>query len=327
VPGGSGIVNPGEDSDTDAGSVAGSDGGPAALDRNKGLETCAQQDFRTREVVPDILIVLDRSSSMQIGTVDRWTPAVAAIKSLTKTFDQGVNFGLMTFPGSAGICAPGELEVAVGSSNAASIARELASQAPGGSTPTGESLQAALAAFRATAEPVASDQSPRYVLLVTDGQPSCPTAEGYIARTEALEVDTQLAIQAIDGLRAEGINTFVLGYDATTDPRLASALTEFAQHGGTERYYLVQDEVSLRTALDTIADAVITCSFEFDADVTDPELVHVQLNGKTLRPDDPNGWEITGRTVTIRGESCTTLQKGIDQRVEITMECTPVIYL
>jgi hypothetical protein len=61
---------------------------------------------------PDILIVLDRSTSMLMG---RWDPSVAAIKEFTGGLDQSVNFGLMVFPATGNdICTPGMVDVPVG---------------------------------------------------------------------------------------------------------------------------------------------------------------------------------------------------------------------
>lgn len=304
------------------------DGGAnSARSVSKNADNCGRQTFRTREVVPDMLIVLDRSASMQTRE-DRWTPAVAAIKSLTSTFELGVSFGLMLFPAVGDdACAIGSVRVSMATGNASNIARELAGTAPGGATPTGESLQAALRSFQQAASASPESRQPRYVLLVTDGEPSCPTAEGSTTRSEDMEADKELTLQAIDALRAEQIETFVLGYDGSLDTRFARALTEFAQHGGTDSYYIVSDEESLGTALESIADAVISCGFELESDPPDPQLVHVTLNGVTLRLDDRNGFSLSGRTVTIRGEACSKLQAGKDQQVEITLECAPVVYL
>lgn len=294
---------------------------------SKDADNCGRQTFRTREVVPDMLIALDRSASMQTRE-DRWTPAVAAIKSLTSAFDLGVSFGLMLFPAVGNdACAVGSVRVPMATGNASNIARALAGTAPGGATPTGESLQAALQSFQQAASASPDNRQPRYVLLVTDGEPSCPTAEGSTSRLQDLEIDKQLTLEAIDALRAEEIETFVLGYEGALDTRFARALTEFAQRGGTDRYYIVSDEESLAEALGSIADAVISCGFELESDDPDPQLVHVTLNGVTLRPNDPNGFSLIGRTVTIRGEACSKLQAGRDQQVEITLECAPVVYL
>jgi Mg-chelatase subunit ChlD len=292
-------------------------------------DNCGQQSFRTREVVPDMMIVLDRSASMQSRGIDRWTPVVSAIKSLTATFDHGISFGLLLFPGLETSCTPGAVKVPVAAGNAALVERALVSTAPFGFTPTGESLHNALLAFRASAAARAqgSPAPPRYVLLVTDGEPSCPSAEGAGGRTAELALDKELTLQEIDALRAEGIDTFVLGCDAGMDARLASALAEFALHGGTGSYYDVRDEKTLLAAFNNIAQAVINCSFQLDTRVLDPALVHVSLDQAALPQDDPNGWTLSGQTVTVHGAACTKLQEEQNQQIDITLDCVPTMLL
>ncbi len=317
--------------------AAAEDGDKAAFDAGRsviiirefdaGSNTCAARSFETRRVVPDVMILIDRSASMQSGSIDRWTPAVRAIKAVTASFDQGASFGLMLFPALTSDCAPGVLDVAPATGNASTISRKLASTAPFGATPTGETLQAALEVFRQRKAATLGAPQPGYVLLVTDGAPSCPNAQGEVGLSDALDADKQLALSAIDALHTEGIQTYVLGFNALEDLRFSGALTEFAQHGGTDHYYLISDEASLLGALDSIAVAVVSCSFDFDTDVSDPTLVHVTLNGTTLRPGDADGWSIQGRTVTVHGDACTVLQSGEAQKIELTLECAPVVYL
>jgi len=264
--------------------------------------------------------------TVQAGRVDRWTPSVAAVSQLTKQFDTTVSFGLMTFPASSDRCGPGDLKVPIGLGTAAQIASVLKNTSPNGGTPTGETLQAALKLFEEN--PVGADTvAPlRYVLLVTDGQPTCPNGNGNGNR-DTLDADQQFTTDALDKLREAGIKTFVVGYDAALDPAFGDALTEFAQHGGTDHYYPVQDENSLTKAFKSISETVITCAFEFKQDVKDKRLVHVTLDKQTLVPDTEDGWTIEGNTVTVQGASCQKLQGGQGHSVEIVMECEPVLYL
>jgi Mg-chelatase subunit ChlD len=264
------------------------------------------------------------------GPVDRWDPSVKAIETLTTQFDATVNFGLMTFPASSNQCGPGDLQVDLGPGTASMIKSVLDKTQPGGGTPTGETLQAALKYFQdhpsGGADTVAP---PRFVLLVTDGQPTCPNANGGGGGRggNQLTADLKFTTDALDALTAEGIKTFVIGYDAALDATFASALTSFAQHGGTDNYYAVQNEDSLSMAFQSISRKVVTCDFVFKTPITDPRLVHVTLDGNTLRPDDPSGWTLAGDVVTVQGDSCAALQTGAGHRVEIVLECEPVVYL
>jgi hypothetical protein len=261
---------------------------------------------------------------------NRWDPSVNALESLTAKFDSMVSFGLMTFPDaeSRDNCAAGGIQVPIGLGTSGAIKMKLDGMQPGGGTPTGATLEAALKGFQETA--VAGDvvQPARYVLLVTDGQPTCPNAEGgRSGNAKALEADKQLTLKAIDALAAEGIKTFVVGYDAALDPKFATALTEFAQHGGTDDYFPVQNEDSLSTAFASISQKVATCAFAFKSTIDDPTTIRVTLDGKLLRPNDPDGWVVEGKSITVQGASCDILQGDEGHRVEIVVECEPVIYL
>ncbi len=263
------------------------------------------------------------------GPVDRWDPSVTALKQLTTAYDTNVAFGLMTFPAAGRAdCNPGRIDVPLDTGKAMDIAQVLDNTTPGGGTPTGESLQAALQTFQSMS--IAADQasaSAQYVLLVTDGQPTCPNADGRLTDSNGLAKDMQLTLDALDALMAAGIKTFVVGYDADLDPQFASALTEFAQHGGTDHYFPVSDQASLVNAFQSVTATVISCDFKFDEPVDDPSYLLVKLDGDPLKPNDANGWSFANNTVTVQGDACTTLQQGRGHRVEITLECVPPVIM
>ncbi len=323
--------------------------------------------FTTGQAIPDMLIVLDRSGSMKPtdgtvrcdnadvltsitcgllgidcnnpaykntsncggpgGPVDRWTPSVNAIDGLTKQFDQQVAFGLMTFPSKSDSCGPGDFQVEIDTGTSDKISSILRATQPGGGTPTGETLQAALDYFKKNGVAADTVKPAQYVLLVTDGQPTCPNSNGSTGNQTKLKQDKDFTLAAIDELTKAGVKTFVVGYDANLDQSLADALKEFAQHGGTDDYYPVQNEDSLNAAFSKISEVVSTCAFDFKKEITDPALLHVSLDGVTLKPDDANGFLLDGQTVTVQGESCDKLKiVGANHHVEIALECTPVVY-
>lgn len=263
---------------------------------------------------------------METRVIDRWAPSVAAIKKLTMDFNEDIAFGLLTFPGQNGGgrnggCTPGSMQVPIGLNKAAAISMVLDATQPQGGTPTGQALQSALEEFR---KQQASDtvMPARYVVLVTDGQPTCPNAQGGMGGGgNALMADKKLTLDALDALNKEGIKTFVIGYDAALDPQFSMALTEFAQHGGTEKYYAVQDEMSLNEAFKTISSAVIKCEATLSSSFVRPEDIHVKLDGNELPLNDPNGWRIEQQTVFIEGEACSTLQSGRGHKIEVVVDC------
>src|SRR4051812_13542403 len=73
---------------------------------------------------PRVLVVVDKSSSMQTGTIDgipKWALAVTALTDVTLAHEDDVALGLMSFP-NPDACAPGKLDVAPALGTADAIA-------------------------------------------------------------------------------------------------------------------------------------------------------------------------------------------------------------
>ncbi len=292
-------------------------------------ENCEELVARAMPTTPDMLIVLDRSGSMKDFRVNRWDPSVSAVKAITSSLDDQIRFGMMLFPKPAGLlgdaCVPGELEVPIALSAGPAIATTLDGTQPGGGTPTGATLQAAQGILDGLMTSPDAAPSPKFILLVTDGQPTCPNGGGgRDATADELAQDKQLTIQAIDALLTSGAKTYVIGYDAKSDPNLAMSLTEFAQHGGTTDYRAVEDEASLLTEFQKIAGEVVSCSYTLDKEPANPSFVLVELDGKQLNLDQPDGWSIVGKVVTVQGQACATLQDGKDHTLSVKVKCESV---
>ncbi len=184
-------------------------------DRSDVLDNCAPAR---------VMLILDRSSSMQTGTINgetKWNIATNAIDSVTGQFQNNLEMGLMAFP-SAGQCSPGEtlVQPALGRRNA--IATELATPPPEGGnwTPMAETLAAA------QQEPSLQPNSgpgDRYAVLITDGWQWC---DPYDAGTRFDAVDR------VQELRDMGVTTFVVGFGNSVDAR---ALNLMAVAAGTEQ--------------------------------------------------------------------------------------------
>lgn len=271
--------------------------------------------------------------------VDRWTPAVQGIKTLTQQFQTKISFGLTVFPGDGAggggpgggpgggnndLCAPGTQRVPTGLNTAAAIAMNLDRTQPSGATPTAAALQAAHQQIMQKMSDPDAKVPPQYVLLVTDGQPTCPNARGSTFNGGALQQDHALTIQALDALTKAGVKTYVLGYDATVDANLAMALNEFAMHGGTGMFHPVRDAASIVEQFTKITASVASCSYQLDRKPHDPTYVLVKLDDKQLDLDVPDGWSIDGQNVTIQGAACTKLKDGASHRLVVTVECDPV---
>lgn len=322
--------------------AAGSFAPPATGPGSQAIDgLCEVVQLVADPVVPDMMIVLDRSGSMTEG--GRWAPSVSAVRRVTAELQDRIRFGLAMFPdpganptaavgGIAGcfsapdpqacldmmtngasnaVCAPGKVVVPVAESTADEIAQQLDSTQPNGGTPTAETLQALADSY--AGEPAGPDQKPhlKYVLLVTDGQPTCPAGMG--SDTTPADIDASNA--AIDALTAKDVKTYVIGYDTTSpgNEALASVLDGFAQRGGTgdQMHRPVEDETSLLTELQRITGEIAGCAFSLSMAPQRADFVLVRLDGLQINLDDPNGWRLNGdREVELVGSACESFKTG-----------------
>jgi hypothetical protein len=320
-----GASGDGDDSGGD-GDGSGGDGD----DNNDGV--CEEFPVGNSRAVPDMMLVLDRSGSMARG-VDRWTPSVSAIGTLTSKYEDSVRFGLMVFPADDG-CGTGELLVPINLNSAGAIANALARETPEGGTPTSATLERAYEELEIGV--VGPDETPvvKFVLLVTDGQPTCPSAGGTVDAPEGvsqaehelrLQEDHERTLDAIEALADEGVRTYVVGYDAALDPLLVAALSEFAAVGGTGDYHPVQNEAELDAEFAKISGEVVSCTFALDEEPQDPRYVQIELDGTPIYLDDPDGWSIAGTTVSVQGDACATLQDGGEHTLDVRILCDVVV--
>ncbi len=211
---------------------------------------------------PQVLIVLDRSSSMgeraplPDGTL-KWDAATEAIGTLTDEFDESVDFGLMMFPSDDGECSPGQVDVPIAPTNGEEVTGALGGPPPysGNWTPMADSLRAV-----STYEPLLSVNRRDFVALITDGWEWCHPYDG---RTRFDPVDS------VETLNAADVTTYVIGFGASVD---SLTLNRAAFAAGTALpgcdptsedstrsdncYYQVDDLASLEAALMEIAVVV-----------------------------------------------------------------------
>lgn len=303
--------------------------------------TCFSKPVTARPTSPEFLIVLDRSGSMiGLGTSGglRWEPSVSAVQRFTSELTETVKFGLMMFPGVTGSiipglpalpglddearCAAGTLEVPIDLNTAGAIAQSMRQTPPDfGQTPTATTMQAALEVLNVNVGDTAP--VPRYVLLITDGQPNCGADLEMTLPEDVTAVDA-----ALDALFEVGIKTFVIGYDMASNPGLAANMDEFAQHGGTERAYAVEDEQSLIDELTRITGALVSCEIDVSEDdeleTIDPAYLRVEIDGTTY--EYGTDWILEEKKVVLLegAGACSKLRDARLHRINVTRECTPV---
>jgi len=284
---------------------------------------CGGTDFEITRLAPNVMILLDRSGSMDgdAGGRPRWDVAKDAIRTVTERFAGEIRFGLATYSScTGGGCSAGSVVIPIGD-DVSRINDFLAPLRADGSsdgsppdylcdsgdpeTSTGPSLQAL------TTEPTLQDADrANAVLLVTDGQESnCGGPDGAGGAAALLG-------------RPIPVRTYAVGLSRDTSE---SELMAIAVAGGTERFYLAEDETALTAAFDMIADEVATCDYRIEMPPPDPMDLFVYFDDDPagVPNDATNGWtfdEASG-TLTFNGSACDAIRAGTVTDIDVVFGC------
>lgn len=284
---------------------------------------CGSQKATATAVAPNLLIVLDRSCSMtqKIGAQTKWQIAVKAISDMTTKFAGKIRFGLTMFPDTdADKCGQGAIPIEPAAGNEAKVSKLLndALSSTNANYPDGPCVTNIDTAVQQaqSCKPLADKSRQDFALLMTDGaQAGCNAAGGATG-----------AAKIIGDMAAVGIKTFVIGFGGGVD---ATALNSFATAGGVPasgktKYYDAADAASLDTALSTIANAALGCTYVLDKTPPDPAKIFVFFDGtKPVSQDMTNGWVYDPKTntVTFYGTSCSELKTDTVKSVDIVLGC------
>jgi len=175
-----------------------------------------------------------------------------------------------------------------------------------------------------------TDTNPKYLLLATDGAPTCnPTLPANMMNTE----DALGAQQAVTDAFNLGFKTFVVGIGDTMG---AATLDQMAINGGMPQsgaatsFYQVTDTASLVAALQTILGRVGSCQFEVGAapnSMTSNDLIDVFGDGMAIPRDTTHtdGWDYSNAAHTaieVFGPRCDAVKAGTTMNVTVTFRCT-----
>jgi hypothetical protein len=316
--------------------ATGSGGGNpnGSLDSN-----CGTKSQSAKIVPPDMMLVMDRSLSMtndindkqcaggtgtngNCGANSKWELMVPALNQVISDTDMKVNWGMYYLgdePSQCGVATAPVVPVAA--MNATAVTTSLTTNLFNGQvgTPTRRVIQGAVSYLTGL-----GDQTPKYLLLATDGQPNCAT-------TNSLNTDdTTGTDQAVKDAAAAGIPTFVVGIGNTN---AAATLNQLAidggrpQVGGPTSYYQVDDAAALSSALGTIVGQAASCTFNIGAapDGTTATGLGVFGDGSKLTMDPANGWsfkDATMTTIILNGSLCDQVMSGAIHDVTVAFVCT-----
>jgi von Willebrand factor type A domain len=329
------------------GHVSGLGGTGVTVDGGLGGSMCGLQTFDVNRKPVELFLVIDRSASMEddaagnpstAGSPSKWSQLIPALSTAILQADPTISWGMKAFPEAGNSCAAGtvttKIDVQIASGNAAQLnTAVLALTDPGNGTPTGAAIRVATNYLKGLS---ATDDSRKFILLATDGEPSCAGSAGALTSdTTGARTD---AIAAVTDAATAGFHTFVVGV-ATTKANDAATLNSLAVAGlepspdarpGATRFFLASNQAQLVSTLEAIVNPVASnCVFPLNAAPPVPENIAVKVNGAKTPHDTAhaNGWDYTDpaySSVQVFGAAC-DLIKSNGNMVEIIFGCKDVI--
>lgn len=312
---------------------------------------CPSVELNFTRVTPTVVLVIDGSGSMDedFSGVRRWDAVKTALTDPTNgvlvelqnfvvfgsavytsaeapegdddepTPDDGPSPDCVQFTPQASPHVPSLNNPSL--NNAAAIGASLATDPPGGSTPTAE----ALAGVRTQFIPVAAE-GPKVVVLATDGDPdtcALPNTNGQQGPRNMSVAETQTTYTA-------GIETYVLSVGADADQ---AGLQRVANAGvgkdpddvaNPAPLYLANNQAQLTAAFDAIIGGVRTCVLPIDGGTVDPNRVcegTVTLNGSVLACG--TDWQLLADNATLEllGAACDTFLDDDDVALTAEFPC------
>jgi von Willebrand factor type A domain len=304
--------------------------------KDAGEDTsCGFKNFDLVRKPAEILLVLDRSASMKdpadgTTTPRKWDLVVPAINQVITSTNSVVSWGMKSFPeGEGSECIAGSVtnrvDVPIAAMNAVTVTGAVTATTPeGNGTPTGDAVNAAVTYLQTL-----TDTNPKYIMLATDGEPSCP-APSATSRT--------YAVSAVMAAAAKGFHTFVVGV-STTKTTATQALNDMATAGLEPRpaanpletkFYLASTQDALVAAMQAITGQVtMNCVFQLDTIPPAPDYIAVKVNGTNAPRDTTHadGWDYTGpdfTAVQVYGSWCEQIKGVSANMVHIVYGCINV---
>lgn len=274
-------------------------------------------------VPPNVVVLMDRSGSMTwaVSNTDpaiRWNVASQSLSSVVNSFDSSARLGYAAYPqgninGNCTVSAAADVAPTVGAASAIESQMSQHPAAAGNGTPTLQILTQAAAGTMFTPD---LDRE-NYLLLVTDGEPSCHPA-GWT------DEDLKSGIEAEVAKLANGsipVKTYAIGFGEGVGHDF---LQRVAIAGQTNQAFSTKDSTSLTAALDEVMGKSVSCTFSLP-DEWDPAQVVVNLDGNPVDADAENGYSIEGELLKVHGASCDILRSSPDKKLNILTGCTVTI--
>jgi hypothetical protein len=302
----------------------GGDGSGADGQMSDGFPICGTFALEASSVPPNMLLVVDKSGSMDDPTSagsnrSKMDDLKDAVDTLLSSGDGTIRFGWMAFPNDDS-CAPGRVSVQIGDDTVSTIQGRLLMLSSNGGTPTGTSLAAADSYLAGLADTLHRS----FVVLITDGMPTCPNGDG----RNPNEADNQLARDAVTSLRGHGFDTFVIGLGSNLNDTNPDLLNDMAVAGGwpqdgNVKYFQANSLAQLNAVLAQIGGQVIGCNLALNQVPEYPNYLFVFFDGVAVPRDGNWTYNAGSNTIEFTGSFCDQLRDGSVGKVDVLMGCRP----
>jgi len=317
-----------------------------------GNDRCVAQDLMTQRVTPNVMLVVDGSTSMEMpyGTVDpmtmmppagapsRWQAVREALVGASGVVPmvQGlVKFGLALYGTNAQCPLPmGVLPPAL--NNLPMITAGLPTTPPGMFTPTGLALDQVVDMMPdPTLTAPDKEPEPQIIVLATDGDPNaCPSADIFAGFPMT---DYAPSIAAAMKAQAKHLKMYVIsvGMDASM-----THLQEMANIGAGKAaadpdpapVYLTMDPASLASALQTLIGREIPCEVTLNVISGNGGSAGkqcagmVSVDGVPLECNGENGWELVDmQQIRLKGTACESFKANVSSVLNAKWPCDSLV--
>ncbi len=292
---------------------------PAPMD---GGPLCGVSTIAGNRVPTEILLVLDRSIA---GDQTGWRNLISTVFNQINTNDARFDWGLYTFPKDGPACGAATVsagaDLGFGSGAAWHVAAHVVEAGVAGNgTPTAAAIGASTAYLHTVA-----DQSPKFMMLVTDGPPTCAGTAGAPLSDDAALAQAD-AVAAIAAAQSEGFFTLVVAPSTTTAAGDVAALNALAQAGG----YARQGDIKFLTEVTLPEVFALTtaesCIFQLASPPPVPDKVNVTLNGVSVPRDTQHmsGWDyidVSRTAFSLYGTWCSMVFESRSFEISVTYGC------
>lgn len=295
--------------------------------------TCGDINAVVDGLTPTVQLLIDQSGSMDanFGNSDRWNSVYSTLMGndgVVGRLQSTIRFGLSLYTsndGNNGGTCPIMTNVNASLDNFDAINAVYAGADPQRDTPTGESIDAAIALLQADPNP-----GRKVIVLGTDGEPdSCaiPNPENEQQANQTRQLSLDAAKRAFDA----GIRVYVVSVGDQVGEQHLQDMANAGSGlpvGGTENaeFFVALNPEDLVDAFGTIVGGVAGCVFTINGqvDVAKASQGLVALDGDEL--EYGSEWTmIDGKTFEILGDKCEIIKDGDLHHVSAAFPCGTII--